>query len=189
MPLQAGLGWCCQYRRRHPPPPPAAAHSTLRSCLFITTSPRHSLSNEQDAQARGREVLLPVGCSDLDEWLLDALSVDRLLKQLRAGAGAKLDLINATVSTSTGPLAAGVGTGGGRRDSWQTPPRGSAGGGGLEDTPVVDFRSLLVGTPGGTPGDSTQQALAGDEADAHLPQLRLRSLQVGASAGCRVGLG
>lgn len=119
-------------------------------------------------------MLLPVGCSDYDEWLLDALSVDRLLKQLRSGGGNRLDLINATVSTSAAPLAAGVA--GARRDSWQSPPRGTGDG-----TPAAELRALALGD-GGTPGDSTQQALAADEQDAHLPQLRLRSLQVGACA-------
>ena len=75
-----------------PPPPAAATHPPAcaaghPACL-------------QDLQARGMEVLLPVGCSDYDEWLLDALSVERLLKQLRSGA-TKLDLINACVSSST----------------------------------------------------------------------------------------
>ena len=131
-----------------------------------------------------------MGCSDFDEWLLDALSAERLLKQLRGPTKpAKLDLINACVSASTGPLASG------RRDSWQTPPRGAGGrdsAGGGDEVPVVDFRSLLHGGGSGTPGDSQQAAAAaGDagEADGGAPQLRLRSLQVGAwGAGGGAGI-
>ena len=134
----------------------------------------------QDLQAQGVEVLLPVGCSDFDEWLLDALSAERLLKQLRGPTKpAKLDLINACVSASTGPLAMG------RRESWQTPPRvgrDSMGHGG-EEVPLVDIRSLLHADSSGTPGE-TQQAAApagpDGEGEDGAPQLRLRSLQVGA---------
>jgi hypothetical protein len=132
----------------------------------------------QDLQARGVEVLLPVGCSDFDEWLLDALSAERLLKQLRGPTKpARLDLINACVSASTGPLATG------RRDSWQTPPRvgrESMSHGG-DEVPLVDIRSLLHADSSATPGESQQAAApAGpDEAADGAPQLRLRSLQVG----------
>lgn len=146
-----------------PPPPPLNRHPP-----------------PQDLQARGVEVLLPVGCSDFDEWLLGALSAERLLKQLRGPTKpAKLDLINACVSASTGPLATG------RRESWQTPPRvgrDSMSHGG-DEAPVVDIRSLLLADSAGTPGESQQAAApAGpDEAGADgAPQLRLRSLQVGA---------
>ncbi|PRW45372.1 hypothetical protein C2E21_5977 [Chlorella sorokiniana] len=132
----------------------------------------------QDLQARGVEVLLPVGCSDFDEWLLDALSAERLLKQLRGPTKpARLDLINACVSASTGPLATG------RRDSWQMPPRvgrESMSHGG-DEVPLVDIRSLLHADSSATPGESQQAAApAGpDEAADGAPQLRLRSLQVG----------
>jgi hypothetical protein len=118
-------------------------------------------------------VLLPVGCSDFDEWLLDALSVDRLLKQLRSGAGT-LDLINACVSTSTSAAAAS------RRDSLATPPRGASALGGLEDgggsSAVVDFRALMSGDSLAAGGGGVP---AHEEPDQHLPQLKLRSLQVG----------
>ena len=145
------------WRRR---PPPATRHR-----CFACPPP-------QDLQARGKDVLLPVGCSDFDEWLLDALSVDRLLKQLRSGAGT-LDLINACVSTSTSAAAAS------RRDSLASPPRGGSALGGLEDgggsSAVVDFRALVS-------GDSLAAGGGGptlEEPDQHLPQLKLRSLQVG----------
>ncbi|KAL4439477.1 hypothetical protein ABPG77_008806 [Micractinium sp. CCAP 211/92] len=132
----------------------------------------------QDTQARGRDVLLPVGCSGYDEWLLDALSVDRVLKQLRSSS-TKLDLINACVSTSAigGSLAAAA-----RRESLATPPRGSSSGLEAPDG-VVDFRRLVSGSPQGTPSGggglgATSEAVE-DEADSAVPQLRLRSLHVG----------
>ncbi|KAL4437302.1 hypothetical protein ABPG75_004441 [Micractinium tetrahymenae] len=134
----------------------------------------------QDAQVRGRDVLLPVGCSDYDEWLLDALSVDRVLKQLRSNT-AKLDLINACVSASNigGSLAAAA-----RRESLATPPRGTSSN--LEDPEgVVEFRRLVSGTPHGTPSGGGGGGLGAasevheDEADSGVPQLRLKSLHVG----------
>lgn len=134
----------------------------------------------QDTQARGRDVLLPVGCSGYDEWLLDALSVDRVLKQLRSNS-AKLDLINACVSTSAigGSLAAAA-----RRESLATPPRGSSSA--LDASgDAADFRRLVSGTPphgtpsvGGAGMGATSEALD-DDADSGLPQLRLKSLHVG----------
>lgn len=141
----------------------------------------------QDVQSRGTEVLLPVGCSDYDEWLLDALSVDRLLKQLRSKA-AKLDLINACVTSSTsGSLAAAA-----RRESLAaTPPRGASSA--MED--AEDYRRLMpgsgtpsagfVGAGSGGAGDLGQEE--GNDADSSVPQLRLKSLHVGASGGRRAG--
>jgi hypothetical protein len=123
----------------------------------------------QDLQTRGKDVLLPVGCSDFDEWLLDALSVDRVLKQLKSGAPS-LDLINACISTSTSMSA--------RKDYLATPPRSSTYSG--AEGGVVDYRALgPAGSPGGTPGLAA--GLLEAQEDAHLPQLKLRSLQVGAS--------
>ncbi len=120
-----------------------------------------------------------MGCSDFDEWLLDALSAERLLKQLRGPTKpAKLDLINACVTASTGPLASS------RRDSWQTPPRiGRESMGLVDEVPVVDIRSLVHGDSSGTAGESQQAAAPAGPEDAGeggAPQLRLRSLQVGA---------
>lgn len=115
-----------------------------------------------------------MGCSDYEEWLLDALSVDRVLKQLRSNA-ARLDLINACVAISTGgSLAAAA-----RRESLATPPRGPSSA--LEDADaVVDFKRLVSGD--GTPSGGMGAAAggdAGDGADSGVPQLRLRSLHVG----------
>ncbi|PSC73790.1 hypothetical protein C2E20_3044 [Micractinium conductrix] len=123
-----------------------------------------------DQQARGREVLLPVGCSDYDEWLLDALSVDRLLKQLRGGA-TRLDLINACVSTSTtgGTLAAAA-----RRESMATPPRG---GSALEDGAGVQRLMSGEATPLAAAAAAAEAEADGE--DAALPQLHLASLRVG----------
>ena len=141
---------------------------------------RHRLSL-QDVQSRGRAVLLPVGCSDYDQWLLDALSVDRVLKQLRAGTGT-LDLINACVSSSTSAAAAPS-----RRETLLgTPPRGhSSNMDEASAAAIADFRGLGLGS-GGTPGGAAagESADGGggvDPAEAALPQLRLKSLQVGAS--------
>ena len=111
-------------------------------------------------------------CNQLSAWRRRPPSVDRLLKQLRSGAGT-LDLINACVSTSTSAAAAS------RRDSLASPPRGGSALGGLEDgggsSAVVDFRALVS-------GDSLAAGGGGptlEEPDQHLPQLKLRSLQVG----------
>lgn len=152
-----------------------APGSNFRRCR--RPSCRHSC-HVQDTQARGRDVLLPVGCSGYDEWLLDALSVDRVLKQLRSSS-AKLDLINACVSTSAigGSLAAAA-----RRESLATPPRGTSSGLEAPDSAVA-FRQLVSGTPHGTPSGgggvgAASEALE-DEADSGVPQLRLRSLHVG----------
>jgi hypothetical protein len=126
-------------------------------------------------KARGKDVLLPVGCSDFDEWLLDALSVERLLKQLRSDPPT-LDLINACVSAST--LSPG-------RSSLATPPRGSSSlAAAGEEGGIVDFRTLMSreGTPGGTPA-TVPAAAADDDEDSRAPRLRLRSLQVGARGG------
>ncbi|EFN53089.1 hypothetical protein CHLNCDRAFT_137406 [Chlorella variabilis] len=122
----------------------------------------------QDLQVRGRDVLLPVGCSDFDEWLLDALSVERLLKQLKSGAPT-LDLINACISTSTSAAA--------RKDYLSTPPRGTTTGG--EDGGIVDFRTLISGDATPSAVAAAADAAAAAEQDSHLPQLRLKSLQVG----------
>jgi hypothetical protein len=53
-----------------------------------------------DLHSRGRTVLLPVGCNenDYDAWLLDALNVDRLLRQI--GSGGNVDLVSAFVPTN-----------------------------------------------------------------------------------------
>jgi len=53
-----------------------------------------------DLHSRGRRVLLPVGCNenDYDAWLLDALNVDRLLRQI--GSGGNVDLVAASVPTT-----------------------------------------------------------------------------------------
>lgn len=167
-------GGCANRELQLPPPPP------------LPPPPHCRL---QDTQARGRDVLLPVGCSGYDEWLLDALSVDRVLKQLRSSS-TKLDLINACVSTSAigGSLAAAA-----RRESLATPPRGSSSGLEAPDG-VVDFRRLVSGSPQGTPSGggglgATSEAVE-DEADSAVPQLRLRSLHVGEPSGrCSCALG
>ena len=51
----------------------------------------------KDSERRGRNVLLPVGCNTLDDWLLDSLNVDRLLKQISLGGN--IDLVGASVPT------------------------------------------------------------------------------------------
>ena len=138
----------------HPPP--------------ITSPASRCRCRPQDLQVRGRDVLLPVGCSDFDEWLLDALSVERLLKQLKSGAPT-LDLINACISTSTSAAA--------RKDYLSTPPRGTTTGG--EDGGIVDFRTLISGDATPSAVAAAADAAAAAEQDSHLPQLRLKSLQVG----------
>jgi len=40
------------------------------------------------------QVVLPVGCHDFDDWLLDSLSVPKLLHQLQLKSRPRLDLIN-----------------------------------------------------------------------------------------------
>ena len=156
--------------------PPSAPHTRLRSPV---PHPRHP-NIVQDQQARGREVLLPVGCSDYDEWLLDALSVDRLLKQLRGGA-TRLDLINACVSTSTtgGTLAAAA-----RRESMATPPRG---GSALEDGAGVQRLMSGEATPLAAAAAAAEAEADGE--DAALPQLHLASLRVGELRGRGAGGG
>ena len=124
-------------------------------------------------------MLLPVGCRGLDDWLLDALSVERLLKQAAGGQG--LDLIQATVSTSTQAAAPPV-----RLSAGGTPthhPRGPSSA--LEAAlPFGAAAPAASGTPGPAGSSATGAAGAGareeEEVDSGVPQLRLKSLAVGA---------
>lgn len=122
-------------------------------------------------------MLLPVGCSGYDDWLLDSLNVERLLKQA-AGSGS-LDLIQCCTSTSLSPVPAPA-----ARPS-VTPTRGAS----AAEPAVQPFAALLAG--GGAA--SVSEAGLGAEPDDGLPVLQLKSLQVGecrltayprACAGC-----
>lgn len=121
----------------------------------------------RELQDSGREVLLPVGCADFDDWLLDALAVDRLIRQINSGSPA-LDLIQACAAASTARKAL-------------SPPRP----GPSASTAEVDFRQLLVdgsgvAGDGVAAGAATAEGEAEAEAEEHrVPQLKLKSLAVG----------
>lgn len=73
---------------------------------------------------KGRTVLLPVGCNGFDDWLLDAINVERLARQIKVGGN--LDLIHAC----TGSTSLAV----------HSPSPG-----GLDLPPVVDFKDMSIG--------------------------------------------
>eukprot|EP00887_Chlorella_sp_A99_P004701 scaffold4.g4701.t1 len=125
----------------------------------------------RELQESGRGVLLPVGCNDFDDWLLDALAVDRLIRQINSGVPS-LDLINACSVAST--------AGGGRRPS-ATPPRPAPG----ADDAGVDFRELLLQDGGAAGAGSSRggrsEGRGGGSVDVEgrrVPALKLKSLSV-----------
>jgi hypothetical protein len=96
-------------------------HSQQGICTGREAAANSRCAPLQAQAEKGRAVLLPVGCNGFDDWLLDAITVERLARQIKVGGN--LDLIHAcTGSTSL---------------AMHSPSPG-----GLDLPPVVDFKDL-----------------------------------------------
>ena len=107
--------------------------------------------------------MLPVGCNTFEDWLLDAMSVEKVLKNIALGGN--VDLITACTVTSAPTTFKALSP---RPSTPGKSPRGPGG-------------SPANGREGAAMGAAHNIALVGEDEEGNtgIPQLELKSLKVG----------